>query len=70
MHHYSFVQQNLLKILKKTFELVIKPSNSIQQFHHLYIPLKTLTSFLFHADDNAKMKEKPSKDIPTIFSTL
>ena len=60
---------NLLKFLRKTFGLVVKLSNSIQQFHSLYILLKTITPFL-SPDDSTKLKEAPSKDIPTTFSTL
>ena len=52
MHHYTLMQNNyfasLLKILRITFGLVIKLSNSIQQFHGLHILLKTITPFLFH----------------------
>ena len=61
---------NVFKILKKTFGLVIKLSNSIQQFHHLYILLKTNHTISLSLDDSAKLKEAPSKDIPMTFSTL
>ena len=74
MHHYTLMRNNyfasLLKNLRKTFGLVIKLSNSIQQFHSLYILLKTITPFPLSPDDSTKLKEAPSKDIPTTFSTL
>ena len=62
----KYMSSDVLLLSKMSTDLL---SNSIQQFHSLYILLKTITPFL-SPDDSTKLKEAPSKDIPTTFSTL